>query len=208
MAEPVGPPAPTASAFAGAVLAGGASSRLGRDKALAELAGTTLVERSVDALRSAGASPIVVVGGDVAGLEQLGLTVIADGWPGRGPLGGILTAFAWSPAEVVVVVACDLPLVGDEVIGRLRAALEDEEDGPVDAAIARTDRLEPTCAAWRVARCDGAMLAAFTAGERAVHRALGGLSIREVAVERHRLLNVNTPDDLAVAEAYLNGPTA
>jgi hypothetical protein len=52
------------------------------------------------------------------------------------------------------------------------------------------------------------MLAAFTAGERAVHRAAAPLAVCEVPVDRSLLLNVNTEDELSAAEARLAGPTA
>jgi molybdopterin-guanine dinucleotide biosynthesis protein A len=194
-----------AARFAGAVLAGGASSRLGRDKALVELAGLTLVERAANALRRSGAGPLAVIGGDEQRLASLGLSVIRDGWPGRGPLGGILTAFAWSPLPVIAVLACDLPFVGPSVVEALAEALD--RTG-ADAAVAHTTGREPLCALWRIERCEAAMLAAFTAGERAVHRAAAQLVLCEVPVDRSLLLNVNTEDELAAAEARLAGPTA
>jgi len=146
-----------------------------------------------------------VVGGDVQRLASLGLSVIRDGWPGRGPLGGILTAFAWSPLPVVAVLACDLPFVGPSVVDALAEALD---RSGADAAVAHTNDREPLCALWRVERCEPVMLAAFTAGERAVHRAAGTLAVCEVPVDRSLLLNVNTEEELSAAEARLAGPTA
>ncbi len=52
------------------------------------------------------------------------------------------------------------------------------------------------------------MLAAFTAGERAVHRATATLAVYEVPVDPSHLLNVNTEEELSVAEVRLAGPTA
>ena len=196
---------PLAQRFAGAVLAGGASSRLGRDKALIELDGLTFVERAADALAQSGAAPIGVIGGDEERLARLGLSVIRDGWPGRGPLGGILTAFAWSPLPIVAVLACDLPFVGPDVVVALADAL-DSSGG--DAAIAYTSAREPLCAMWRIDRCEPVMLAAFTAGERAVHRAADRLTVCDVPVDHSLLLNVNTEEELSAAEVRLAGPTA
>jgi molybdopterin-guanine dinucleotide biosynthesis protein A len=82
---------------AGAVLAGGASRRMGRDKAHVAFGGEPMLARVAGALSGAGVDPVVVVGGDAAKAEELGLATIADGWPGEGPLGGLLTACAWSP---------------------------------------------------------------------------------------------------------------
>ena len=96
-------------AFAGAVLAGGASRRMGSDKAFAEVGGRPLVARAADTLARAGADPVAVVGGDAAGLARLGLHRVPDRWPGEGPLGGLITALDTSPRPVTVIVACDLP---------------------------------------------------------------------------------------------------
>lgn len=202
--------------FAGAVLAGGASSRLGRDKALVEIGGVTLVELAVASLTAAGAAPVSVVGGDEAALERLGLRAVPDRWPGRGPLGGILTAFGWSPAPIIAVIACDLPFVDASVLRALRATLDEQPGGGgasagrrrCDAAIAGTDRLEPMCAVWRVEPSAPVLRSAFDGGERAVHRAVRGLSIRRVPVHADRLLNVNTAVELARAEERSASSTA
>ena len=65
---------------------------MGTDKALITTDGITLVERAVDALTRAGADPVIVVGGNRAAIEALGLRYVDDQWPGEGPLGGIITA--------------------------------------------------------------------------------------------------------------------
>ena len=193
------------AAFAGAVLAGGASARLGRDKALIEIGGLALVARAAAALADAGASSVTVVGGDADRVHGLGLAFVPDGWPGRGPLGGVLTALAWSPAPVVVVLACDLPFVTGDIVAAVVGAVADPA---IDAALAETTGLEPLCAAWRVAACEPSMLAAFAGGERAVHRAIATLRVRRVPVDHDALTNVNTPADLAAAEARRSGKTA
>lgn len=86
------PPDPAVPPFAGAVLCGGASRRMGRDKALIPVDGRTLAGRVADALDAAGASPVVAVGGDLAALRAEGLTAVPDAMPGAGPLAGIVTA--------------------------------------------------------------------------------------------------------------------
>ncbi|TML12241.1 MAG: hypothetical protein E6G39_12150 [Actinobacteria bacterium] len=85
----------------GAVLAGGSSSRMGRDKALIEVAGEPLVQRVARALTAAGAERVVVIGGDRRRIEALGLEVVADRFPGEGPLGGVLTAMSAIDAPVM-----------------------------------------------------------------------------------------------------------
>ena len=97
----------------GAVLAGGASSRMGTDKAFIEIDGVPMVVRAARALRAAGAEPTLVVGGDAARLEVLGLDAVGDRHPGEGPLGGVITALGTldthhGAIEAVVTLPCDV----------------------------------------------------------------------------------------------------
>ena len=172
----------------GAVLCGGASSRMGIDKATIPVAGVAMARRVADALAAAGCSPVSAIGGDPAELGRLGLEHIFDQYPGDGPLGGIITALAvQSPAAVM---ACDLPGLSAATVTSLLDALGDH-----DAAIAFSDRAEPLCAVWSD-RAVPVLRARFQAGERAMHRAIDGLDIAWVTVSATDLHNVNTPGDL------------
>lgn len=176
----------------GAVLCGGRSTRMGTDKALVEVDGVAMAARVAAALRDGGCDTVVAVGGDVVGLAAVGLDVITDDHPGDGPLGGILTALRHAPAGAgaIVVASCDLPWLTGAVVGGLLAAL-----GQHDVAVATTDRRQPTCAAWRSEAMER-VAALFAAGERAVHRALDGLDVVDVAAATASLRNVNSPADL------------
>lgn len=172
----------------GAVLCGGASRRMGADKALVAFGGVAMARRVADALAAAGCAPVVAVGGDQVELSRLGLHCVDDEFPGEGPLGGLLTALqAGAPA---VVVACDLPTLQALTVSALLTALGDH-----DASIAFTDRAEPLCAAWS-GRAAPKLRALFVSGERAMHRAIEGLDIAWVSVDAAGLRNINTPDDL------------
>ncbi len=176
----------------GAVLAGGASRRMGRTKALVEVDGTPMAGRVAAALADAGCDPVWLVGGDPDELAALGLTVIPDRQPGAGPLGGVVAALARADGDVVVV-ACDLPHLTADVIGRLLDAAGTRPD--VDAIVATTTAVEPACVLWRSSALP-AVLAAFDGGERAVHRVIAQLRVAEVPVPADALRNMNTPDDL------------
>ncbi len=178
----------------GAVLCGGRSSRMGRDKAFVPFGGVPMARRVADVLVSAGCDPVVAVGGDAAGLAALGLGCVPDGWPGEGPVGGVLTALEhWPDADAVVVVACDLPRLGAATIESLIAALDG--DAEALAAVAVTDRDEPLCVAWRPA-ASTVVRAALDAGERRLHRVLSTALCARVPVDLQDLANVNTPSDL------------
>jgi molybdopterin-guanine dinucleotide biosynthesis protein A len=172
----------------GAVLCGGASTRMGVDKATIPVDGVPMARRVADALVAAGCSPVVAIGGDSGALRRHGIDCIDDEFPGDGPLGGVLTAL--SQAAPAVIVACDLPNIRAATLEALLGAL-----GSHDAAIARTDRAQPLCAVWASAAAP-LLTSRFLAGERSMHRAIEGLDVAWVEVSEHDLRNVNTPADL------------
>ncbi|GLW12156.1 4-diphosphocytidyl-2C-methyl-D-erythritol synthase [Microtetraspora sp. NBRC 13810] len=111
------------SAAAGLLLAAGAGSRLGRPKALVELAGETLVDRGVRVLREGGCHPVVVVLG--AAIAQIRGAVVVHNPHWRTGMGSSLRAglSALPPgAGHVVVTLVDQPRVGAETVRRLIAA--------------------------------------------------------------------------------------
>lgn len=197
-------------AAAGAVLTGGASRRMGVDKATLTLDGVPLALRAAHALTACGVAPVVAVGGRLAALDDAGLPGIPDAWPGEGPLGGILTAVRWCPAPRLAVVACDLVDLDAATVGALLDAAAGAvagEDGPAVVVAAGPDgRLQPLASVWDVARVRGALDAVFASGERGVHRALAQLeglvgrsAVATVRVAPSRLRNANTPADLRIS---------
>lgn len=185
--------------FAGVVLAGGRSKRMGRDKALVPVAGVAMAERVADALRGAGCDPVAAVGGDADRLAEAGLVTVPDLFPGEGPVGGIITAMRWHPHGPVVVVACDLPMLApSDLLTLFDAAVDATEHrrpSDVDVIVASTGRIEPLCAVWFPGALD-TMQAAFDGGERAVHRAIVGLRVVEVPTRLAAMTNVNEPGDI------------
>ena len=91
------------------VLAGGQSTRMGRDKALMQLEGGTLLELALQKLRTLGGRPPRIVGSRKE-LSAYG-EVIADRSPGDGPLAGIEAALAASSSALNLFLAVDLPLI-------------------------------------------------------------------------------------------------
>jgi molybdopterin-guanine dinucleotide biosynthesis protein A len=93
---------------AGFVLAGGQSSRMGRDKALELFSGRPLIEIAIEKLREAGVEPGIA--GARSDLRSYA-PVVEDFEPDQGPLGGICAALAVTSAERAVIVSVDLPLL-------------------------------------------------------------------------------------------------
>lgn len=179
-------------ALVGAVLCGGASRRMGRDKALLPVDGVPMAARLASTLRLAGCAQVVAIGGAAEPLADLGLDVVADLHPGEGPLGGVISALEQFPdATAVVVVACDLPWLSSESVAAVLAALAAD----VLAVVGRTDRVQPLVGAWRPATLP-ILVARFTSGERRLRAVLEELGVVSVDLPPGELANVNTPDDL------------
>jgi molybdopterin-guanine dinucleotide biosynthesis protein A/pimeloyl-ACP methyl ester carboxylesterase len=183
----------------GFVLAGGASRRMGRDKAAIEVGGTAMVARVADALAGAGAGPVRVVGGAPQLAALAGARHLPDRWPGEGPLGGLVTALGACEAPVAVVAACDLPSLDEVTVERLLGALDAQPSAGV--AVAVDAQRHWTCAAWRVDIAQPLLAAAFATGERAIHRAAVGIETAEVTVAPAAVHNVNRPEDLVAVES-------
>ena len=99
----------------GVVLVGGASRRMGRDKASIEFNGSTLLERSVAVLKEVFTS-VVISGGDD---PPAGVRVLPDLVPGLGPLGGLDTAYRAAAGRDVFLLAVDMPFVDASTIRRI-----------------------------------------------------------------------------------------
>ena len=164
------------------LLAGGASRRMGVDKATLVLDGMTLLERGVRCLETAGAAPVTVATGTPGRLGPLAWPEVGDrAHAGAGPLAGILAALRASPALVVAVLAVDLPDASAAVFRWLRS-----EWLPGDRALVPIDedgRAQPlhglvSAASDVVELVEGRL----DAGERRVQRVLSALGARAVPV--------------------------
>ncbi len=118
-------------AFGGAVLCGGSSRRMGRDKATLAVDGVPMAARVAAALRDAGARPVIAIGGDPAALAAAGLEVTADDRPGEGPLAATVTALRCVEQPMVVIAACDLLHPQPAALARVAAELAADVDALV-----------------------------------------------------------------------------
>ncbi len=97
------------------VQAGGASSRMGEDKALKPFLGRPLIQRVIDRL-SPIADEIIVTTNRPDDYSFLNLRLFPDLKPDRGALGGLYTAIASATHAQVAVVACDMPFASPMLI--------------------------------------------------------------------------------------------
>jgi molybdenum cofactor guanylyltransferase len=108
-----------APSVAGLVLAGGRSSRFGRDKLAEPLDGRPLLDHAIDAIRSVAGDVIVVVAPDSDRPAPPDVRIVRDEHAFDGPLAGLAAGLAATDADVVVVVAGDMPSVRSEVLAHL-----------------------------------------------------------------------------------------
>lgn len=92
------------------ILAGGKSTRLGRDKALERIGVCPLIQHVIDPLSTLG-NEIIVVTSHADTLPDLGVRKVADIYPDKGPLGGIYSGLKAAATRYCVVVGCDMPLL-------------------------------------------------------------------------------------------------
>jgi len=182
------------------ILAGGESTRMGRSKAALQLSGVPMLVRTARLVQGAGGAGEPAVIGNLNGAESYGLAVIADQWPGAGPLGGIATALQASKAPWNLIVACDLPYLTRPWIEFLAArALAAQADAVVPT---NARGAEPLCAAYHK-RCEGTIRAALERGVRKVTDGLTDLLVELIdpfewkAFDSDGMLfkNMNTPED-------------
>jgi len=193
--------------IAGFVLAGGASSRMGRAKALLEIGGEPVLVRTVRLVESV-AGPATVIGNSDA-YRSLGLRLTDDDLPGGGPLGAIATALRASSAPWNLVVACDLPYLTREWLDYLvRRAVASQADAVLPMNVLG---VEPLCAAYHK-RGEAAIRTALASGVRKVTDGLKDLRVEMIepaewkAFDSDDLLfkNMNSPEDYEEAKARLD----
>lgn len=193
---------------AGFILAGGASSRIGRDKALLTLRGSPLLVRMARLIEPM--VPCLMVVGRPERYRELGLRVFPDEQAGLGPLGGIATALKLSPCTWNLILSCDLPFLNlpwlEHLIARAVAT-------SADAVMPQTAHgPEPLCAMYRKI-CAPVIGAALARGLRKVTEGLAGLTVETVNEAEWKpfdssgrlFKNINTLAEYEEARAVVEG---
>ncbi|TJZ93317.1 molybdenum cofactor guanylyltransferase MobA [Paracoccus gahaiensis] len=192
------------------ILAGGRATRMGGgDKPLLPLGGRPMLAHLLDRLRPQVGRIALNANGDPARFAGFGLPVRADSLPDHpGPLAGVLAALDWAAecgADHVLTVAGDTPFLPPDLAQRLLAAR-----GPRGLALAASltgeaaPREHPTIGIWPVALRDD--LAATLAADQRRVRSFTARHQPGQALwpgDPDPFANINTPDDLARAEARL-----
>ena len=205
-----------ADTITGFVLAGGRSTRMGRDKAHIPWTHGTLLSHAVEEL-SQVALRVFIVG--ARNVDDPPVSVIEDSLPGRGPLAGVHAALGQTATDWNLFLAVDLPFVTGGLLGLVAGYC------PSSASLAIVPKvggkLQPLCAAYH-RNLLPEVESALNAGEFSIHRLLERLStgiiddsppgkmyvieeqeLQDAGFASEMLLNVNTPEDLERARALV-----
>jgi len=186
---------------AGVILAGGQSRRMGGgDKPLLPLGAAPMLAHIIARLAPQTTRLAISANGDPARFAGFGLPVLADETPDQpGPLAGILAALIWAESlgeSAVVTVPGDTPFLPQDLVARLEAA------GPF-AIAATAERSQPIFGLWPVALATP-LRAALAADQRRVNAFAEAHGVARARFDDPAaFFNVNTPDELAQAEAWL-----
>jgi molybdopterin-guanine dinucleotide biosynthesis protein A len=192
----------------GVIMAGGASQRLGRNKALERIGGKALVERVIDSLVPLTTEVLAVVARPeqaAALLLPSWVRVVSDRYPGRGSLGGIFSGLEASAEPWSLVVACDMPFLNRELLRYLIG-----ESSNVDVVVpCLGGQPEPLHALYSKA-CLAPMQRMLRAGQLKIAPLFEAVRVRYVdegAIDRidprHlSFFNINTQADLEEALGY------
>ena len=190
----------------GFILVGGASRRMGRDKALLDFGGQPMVERIARELSAI--APVV----SLVGARQIypSFENVPDVHQQWGALGGIHAALTAARADWAALVACDLPFVTNKLFERLATFVNDTTDAVVP--IQADGRPQPVCALYRAGTCLPEIERLVAAGEHTprallatVHtRYVDFAELRDLPGAENFFFNVNTQEDLQKAQAILS----
>ena len=200
----------------GYVLAGGESTRFGRDKALVEIRGAPMLLRMRSLLSDVTKEVSVIAAPHK--YAGLGITGISDLWEGQGPLAGIITALETTKetgggAEWNLIIGCDMPFLTREWLTYI--AERALASGAEVVAPQSAQGLEPLCACWRTSAA-GKLQQGFEGGTRKITEAMKRL-LMEIVDEAHwkrfdtvgRLFwNMNTSADYDEARRILEAQRA
>lgn len=173
----------------GVVLAGGMSTRMGRDKALLMLEGKPFIQHITEALQAV--FPEVLISANTSAYDFPGLPIVHDIHLNCGPLGGIHAALAGAKTKHIFVAPCDTPRLLPAIIVTLLAGAEPH----MVTVASTTDRLQPLVGIYPV-ECRAALDEFLASGQRKVGDFLKSVPHHIVRIDdqQNALENINNLD--------------
>lgn len=186
-------------ALSGVVLAGGRSTRLGRDKALLELEGRPLITRTLDVLAQL-TGDLIIVTSLASHLFPQSARVVADRYVDAGVLAGVHAGLLAARGELALVVACDMPFLNLDLLRYIISLARD-----ADVVVPRWTDVEPLHAVYRPATCLGPIERALARGERRIVSFYRD-EVREVRVRYVERAEITRFDPQGLSFFNVNGP--
>lgn len=195
------------------ILAGGLARRMGGgDKPLRAVAGRTILDRVIDAVRPQSSALVLNANGDPARFAPWGLPVVADSVEGfAGPLAGVLAGMDWAArampdAAFLLSVAADCPFLPNDLTEKLEAARRVDD---CDIAVAASaGQAHPVIALWRIRLRADLRRALVEENMRKIDRWTARYRVATVEWSVDPVdpfFNANTPEDIAAAQRLLAG---
>jgi molybdopterin-guanine dinucleotide biosynthesis protein A len=189
---------------AGLILAGGRAQRLGGgDKPLLPLGGGPMLQRLLGVIRVEARNCAISANGDPGRFAGFGVPVLADRqFEGEGPLAGVLAGLDWATgvgAKVLLTVPGDTPFIPSGLASLL---------APAPACAASNGRRHYLVALWPVAAREALRQLLSTSHRRDVAYFARQIGVRQVefpVTKWDPFLNINTPEELALARAIVEG---
>jgi len=196
--------------FSLAIIAGGQSRRMERDKAFVELAGKPLIEHVLERSADLGQAETIIIANKPAQYRHLGLPMYRDVLPGKGSLGGIYTALVKAKRPHALVLACDMPFVNADLLRFMIAQMDSELDIVVPTVDAYPQGLhaiyKKTCIKPIAEQLAADRLKIIRFYDQMRVRYLDETDCAPFDPDGRCFTNLNTPAELAEAERLLGAP--
>jgi molybdopterin-guanine dinucleotide biosynthesis protein A len=189
-----------------AIQAGGRSSRMGQDKALLPVAGKRLIEHVLDQVKDLS-DDLFITSNHPEPLRDLNIRLVPDEYPGRGALYGLGTALKAAHFDHVLVVACDMPFIQRQLLEHMLS-----RNRQADVIIPELGRgYEPLLAIYRRSTCLPALMRALQDQKQRMISFFPAVNVLVIEAkiidqldpERLSFFNINSPEDVQIAESIL-----
>ncbi|MHB8158124.1 MAG: molybdenum cofactor guanylyltransferase [Desulfocucumaceae bacterium] len=187
--------------ISGIILAGGKSTRMGKNKALLEIGGLAMIERVIRVV-SPACTEIIIAGGENE-FGHLGYPIVQDIYPGFGPLSGLHAGLSAAMNHYSFVTACDVPFLDG---GLIKKMVMEIEEGYGAVILKAGEFLEPLFSIYGKEFVKAAE-SCILSGQYKVTAPLALVRWKTVTIDPEEirdlnklLLNVNTPDEYEKAK--------
>lgn len=176
------------------ILAGGKSSRMGKDKALLEINGKNFIKQISDELECFEEK--MIARGNNSEISDVSWPIIQDAYQERGPIGGLHAALSICESEALFCVSCDMPFIQMSLAKFLCDSMQED----YDAIVSKTEdgRIHPLCGVYRKSAAI-VFEQQILSGNNRIMSALNQMRVKYITIDfskgARQLLNVNTPKD-------------